>query len=267
MPQDIKDFVAEVKRKLCVFDSNKFLFEEEDHRYTYSGERLDSVTTFLKTFKEPFLRDYWASKKAAERGISKDAILNEWKEKADVSTRLGTAVHKWIENFWTDEEQEFPEDQEVAKRIHKFMKIHDEKLKIFHHVASERKIFSTKWGLAGTIDEIFAFHDEKLDRNLLVIGDWKSNAEFKTSSHEKGRYKKLLRPFNDLYENHLNEYSIQLSLYRLILEQSGVETHSGFLCHIGPEGDAKIYKAVDLRERLKIYLDENRKNRDIFSLD
>lgn len=267
MPQNIQDFVEEVRRKLCVFNSSKFLFEEESHKYTYSGQRMDSVTTFLKTFKEPFMRDYWASKKAAERGISKDEILEEWKQKADISTHLGTEVHKWIENFWTGEKQKFPDEPEVASRVHKFMKIHDEKLKIFHHVASECKIFSTKWGLAGTIDEIFAYHDEKLGKNLLVLGDWKTNAEFKTSSHDKGRYKKLLRPFNDLYENNLNEYSIQLSLYRLILDQSGIETHSAFLCHLGPNEDPKLYKALDLRERLEMYLNENRKNRDIFNLD
>lgn len=267
MSQSIEDFVEEVRRKLCVFNSSKFVFEEEEHKYTYSGQRMDSVTTFLKTFKEPFKRDYWAAKKAAERGIPKEMILKEWQEKADISTKLGTEVHKWIENFWIGEEQEFPDDSQVAERIHKFMRIHDAKLKNFHHVASECKIFSTKWGLAGTIDEIFAYRDEKLNRNLLVLGDWKSNAEFKTSSHDNGRYKKLLRPFNDLYENHHNEYSIQLSLYRLILEQSGIETHSAFLCHIGPSEEAKIYKAFDLRERLEMYLNENRKNRDIFSLD
>lgn len=268
MAQPIEDFVSEVRKKLCVFDSEKFVFEEESHKYTYAGQPFDSVTTFLKTFKEPFQKNYWAAKKAAERGVPTQSVLNEWQEKADISTTLGTAVHKWIEDFWENPNQQFPEEAEVAKRVHKFMKLYDGKLKIFHHVASEKKIFSTKWGLAGTIDEIFAFYDEKLDENLLVLGDWKTNAEFKTSSHEKGRYKKLLRPFNDLYENNLNEYSIQLSLYRSILDQSGIQTHSAFLCHLGPDDyDAKIYPALDLRERLEMYLDENRKNRDIFSLD
>jgi len=72
-----------------------------------------------------------------------------------------------------------------------------------------------------------------------------------------------LRPFNTLYENHHNEYSIQISLYRLILEEElGIETESGFLVHIGPEEPARIYPAKDLRGTLKMYLDQNRLESD-----
>ena len=123
-----------------------------------------------------------------------------------------------------------------------------------------------KWNLIS--QEPFLFWDSKRNRVLFILGDWKTNGEFKDDNHPKGKYKKLLRPFTFLYENHHNEYSIQISLYRLILEEElGIETESGFLCHIGPDDEPKIYPAKDLREPLKAYLDQNRcNNLDIFDL-
>jgi hypothetical protein len=56
-------------------------------------------------------------------------------------------------------------------------------------------------------------------------------------------------------------------LYRLILEDElGIETHGGFLVHIGPEGNAKIHPVKDLRERLKAYLQQNREEFDVFAI-
>jgi hypothetical protein len=69
-----------------------------------------------------------------------------------------------------------------------------------------------------------------------------------------------------LYENSHNEYSIQISIYRLILqEEIGLQSHGGFLCHLGPDGP-KIYPAKDLTERLKVYLQSNREEIDIFDI-
>ena len=134
-------------------------------------------------------------------------------------------------------------------------------------MTSELKVFSKKWRLAGTIDQPFLMWDEKQQKVLFLIGDWKTNKEFRSDDHPKGRYKKLLHPFSHLWENHLNEYSIQVSLYRLILEDEiGLETNGGFLCHIGPEGPAKIHPIKDLRDHLRIYLQNNREEFDIFDV-
>jgi hypothetical protein len=262
----LKRFSDQIRNQIKIFESPNFVFEEESHTYTYSEEKYDSVTTFIKKFKEPFNSDYWSSVKAAERGVSKETILNEWKNKADHAGGLGTGVHEWIENFLLGNNPPYPEDEESLKRAKKFEKIHADKLHVFYPISSELKVFSKKWRLAGTIDQLFGFYDIKASKYKLVIGDWKTNKEFKTPDKKYGSFKKMLRPFNDLYENHLTEYSIQLSMYRLILEESGIQTDSAFLCHIGPEGPAKIYPAYDLRERLKVYLDSNRTKKDIFGL-
>jgi hypothetical protein len=259
---------AEIEKKLEFFVDRNFTFDEESHTYKYNGIKYDSVTTYLKNFKTPFDRDYWSKKKADERGVDVSVVLNEWQTKANDATGLGNKVHKYIEDFWSGNAPEIPnEESELRYRIEKFHDIYERKLKILLPLKSELRVFSKRWRLAGTIDQPFLFWDEKRQKIFLLIGDWKTNGDFKHDDHPKGKYKKLLRPFSHLYENHLNEYSIQISLYRLILEEEvGIETESGFLCHIGPDSLAKIYPAKDLREPLKAHLEQNRIEFDIFDI-
>ena len=258
---------SEIESKLQVFSDSKFTFDADTHTYRYDGKKFDSVTTFLKNFKTPFDKDFWSKKKAAERGVDPSLVLNEWEVKSNKSLEIGNAVHKYIEDFWSKKNPEIPEDPEIKERIDKFLEFYDKKLSALVPLKSELKVFSKKWRLSGTIDQPFLFWDDKKKLPFLLIGDWKTNGEFRDDKHPKGRFKKLLRPFTHLYENHHNDYSIQISLYRLILEEeANIKTESGFLCHIGPDGPPKIYPAKDLREPLRAYLDNNRNEIDIFDL-
>lgn len=253
-----------IEDRLSTFSDSNFVFEEGAHIYKYSDIQFDSVTTLLKKFKEPFNRDYWIKEKARQRGVDPSVIENEWTEAGNKATKLGSRVHKWIEDFWSGENPELPEDPDLLERVNKFKGIYESKFKNLIPLKSELKIFSKKWRIAGTIDQPFLMWDESRNKMIFIIGDWKTNKEFKSDDHPKGRYKKLLRPFNTLYENHHNEYSIQISMYRLILEEElGIETESGFLVHIGPEEPARIYPAKDLRGPLKMYLDQNRTGIDL----
>lgn len=266
---DLKPIRKDLIKKLSVFKDPNFVFEEEAHTYHYRDIKYDSVTSYIKRFKTPFDKEYWSKKKAAERGVEVSVVLDEWQGKADIANDLGTRVHKWIEDFWSGNARELTEEDEPAfvERIGKFMDLYEQRFKNLVPLSSELKIFCRKWKLAGTIDQPFLMWDEKQNMVLFLIGDWKTNKEFRSDEHPKGRYKKLLHPFSHLWENHLNEYSIQVSLYRLMLEEEiGIESHGGFLCHIGPEGPAKIHPIKDLREPLKVYLQHNREDSDIFAV-
>ena len=147
------------------------------------------------------------------------------------------------------------------------MRLYEAKLKNLIPIYPELKIFSKRWKLAGTIDQPFLLWDTKDKKVLLLIADWKTDKEFKDDKHPKSKYKKLLHPFADLWENSINLYSIQISLYRLIIEdQTGMETHGGFLAYLGPHDEGKIIPIKDFRERLKVYLQNNRENTDIFNV-
>lgn len=244
------------------YDSDtNFKFVEDTHTYTYKGEKYISVTTFLQRFHTPFLEDYWARKKADQRGVSVDVILAEWKAINVASTEVGTATHNWIENFFNKIEQPIPTDERVIERINKFNLVYSTRLYKLMPVAFEKRIFSHKLKISGCIDAIF-INPETLE---IYILDWKTNAKIKTDADYA--FGNLLSVFEKYKNNHVNEYSIQLSLYALILAEVGIKISQMFIIHI-PKGEApcKVHRCVDMRKPLTDYFniyynpDDNDKN-------
>ena len=240
--------VSSIVSKLKCFDDPNFKFDPKYHKYTYGGRQYTSVTKFISSFHKPFEQDYWSKTKAEEAGVPQEWILKEWKDKNDRANFVGHSTHTWIENYFKNIPQQLPSDLDIIDRINKFNIIFGKQLHKLTPVTFELRIFSKKYPLAGTIDSIFLYNGK------LFILDWKSNSEFKTDEHPKGRYEKLLNPFGNYWKNHLNEYSIQVGLYALILEEWGFDIRGAYLVHIGPDTDAQVYKAVNLTNELRSYL-------------
>jgi ATP-dependent exoDNAse (exonuclease V) beta subunit len=251
-----------LESKLNYFADPNFVFDEDLHSYYYLNPKTGrpiqtfrSVTNFISQFKPEFNSEMMAAVVAKKRGTTKQAVLNEWKEIADIAVNLGTRLHKWIEDYYNGTNPALPEDPILLDRVNKFLELHHSKLYKFRQIKQELRIFSRKWGIAGTLDDLLELN------NQYYVGDWKSNKKFTTDEQKEGRYKKLLWPFEDMWDNSLNGYSIQLSLYRLILqEEAGFRTAGGFLVWIGPELKPEMHKIVDLRERLYEFLQKNNDN-------
>ena len=105
-------------------------------------------------------------------------------------------------------------------------------------------MYNLDWGIAGTLDALF-----KTDKGL-VVGDWKTNARMKLT----GGYGKLKEPFETIDDNSLTKYSLQLSLYRLMLQAKGIKTIGGFLGWVSPDGYVQTIKVLDFRDDLRKYL-------------
>jgi len=241
-----------VKQKLEFWKDSNFKFDEAKHVYTYGKDSFISVTTFVHDFVPEFDADYHAARIAEKEGVHFDEIKQRWADIAKIACDLGTSTHLWIENFYNGLEQPYPEDPMVVERIEKFNKIYDSWLKKFVPIAQELRLFSRKWQIAGTMDALFYYPPAK----TIFVGDWKTNKIYRHDNHEKGTYNKMLPPFEDMWVNEHNSYSVQVSLYRLLLAENGIETNGAFLCHIGPnEQEPKIWQAKDLRKPLKEYLD------------
>ena len=251
-----------LESKLEYFKDPNFVFDEARHSYSYLNpvtgkpvQTFQSVTGFLSQFKKPFNSEMIAAMVAKKRGTSKRVVLAEWKETSDIALTLGTNVHKWIEDYYNGLDPDMPTCERELDRVNKFLSLYSEKLNKFTPVHQEFRIFSRKWGLAGTLDILFKLNDGR------YVGDWKTNKKFTTDTDPEGRRQKLLYPFDDMWDNSLNGYSIQISLYRLMLqEESGYETHGGFLVWIGPNGKPELHKIVDLRDRLYTFLQKNNNN-------
>ena len=241
--------MEDVLKRLKIFDDPNFKFDPEKHKYTLNGEHFISVTQFISKFHKPFETDYWSKKKAEESGVSQDEILLEWKKLNDRANEIGTATHNWIENYFNRLHQDLPLDVDVIDRINKFNVAYCKWLHKMKPIKFEQRIFSKKWKIAGMMDALFWYN------GCVFILDWKTNKKFTHDEHEAGKFEQLLFPFDNFYKNHLNEYSIQVSLYKLILQEIGIDIKACYLLHIGPNSEAQMYKALDLSKELESYLD------------
>jgi len=238
-----------IKEKLKVFNEDPdFKFDPIKHKYTYQGEIFISVTQFISKFHKPFDNEYWSKFKSEETGKPQEEIIKEWKQLNDRANEIGTSTHNWVENYFNQVYQKLPSDPDVIDRINKFNVAYSKYLYKLTPVIFEQRIFSKKWKIAGMIDSIFLYKDK------IIILDWKTNKSFTDDDHDKGKYEKLLYPFDEHWKNHMNEYSIQVSLYSLILREVGIDVKACYLLHIGPEGEAKMYNAKDFTEILESYL-------------
>jgi ATP-dependent exoDNAse (exonuclease V) beta subunit len=241
--------IEEIKEKLKCFDDPEFTFEPEEHVYHYHGKPYVSATTFLGNFHEEFNSDFWSKKKAEQRGVDQSVILAEWQELNDYANEVGHATHEYIENYYNRVYQELPMNPDVIDRINKFNVIYPTHMSKLEPIVMEKKIFSKKYPIAGTIDALF-YHNGKI-----VIVDYKTNKKFTTD--EDNRWNYLLEPFDDYYQNHLNEYSIQISLYAYILKEWGFDVAGGYLLYIGPDRPAEFHRAHNFIEILDGYLPQH----------
>ena len=248
----------EILNKLKIFDNIRF--SEADHKYWFEGISIDpaelrSATTIAGTLHKPFDSEYWATKKAKERGCTKEMILEEWDGKAKRACNKGTLVHYYMECNLSGKPFSIPanlSDEDTVRGFERTKQAADRFLAMnvctgdLLPVRSETKVGIPEWRTVGTIDQLF------LDENgKLWIYDWKTNGKFTTEN----RWENLLAPFEDLQDTNFNAYSVQLAIYRLILEKIGLEIEGCKLVWL-PEatGVHTEYECLDLRERTKMLI-------------
>lgn len=226
-------------------------FNPEYHTYTLNGKKLDSVTKVIKQFQQPFDREGVAQRMADRDDRAVAEILAEWDAKAEASRELGTRVHQHIQDTITG----------------KLRNTKDPILSL-NTLLPEELVFNSLWSELKEVMRVNSDHIEMVvgDASLEIAGmidwlpfsrqtkryhplDWKTG-KFDTAN----RFQRLLPPFDDLDDCKLNYYSLQLSLYRLILERNtNLPIGDGYLIHLTPEG-YKIHVAIDLRDRLELHL-------------
>ena len=279
----ILDRQKEILEKIKVFNDPDFTFNEEHHTYRYKGNKYKSVTTIIKDFCQEFDADYWSRKKAIDRieedggdmsnkniDLVTEQILKEWDDKRDRSCDLGTMVHLYLEQkFSTELDIEVVEDTEALLRIEKFETLITPRMKDFVSISQELRIFSHSLKISGTIDGLFLRFMEDGSVKLYII-DYKTNGNLKTDKDKN--YSKLKAPFGKYWENELNKYSIQLSLYKLILAEYGIKVDDCVLIYLPPsDRKPEVMRCKDLTPELEMYfgvdffskLEKLEKNTDI----
>lgn len=259
--------MVDILQKLNIF--SKIKFKEDTHEYFYLNDEnkevpfSKSVTRFLSAYEVPFDQDFWAKHSAQKENVPVDVILDRWARKARISQVLGTALHARLEFLFNnkiysiDHEYVQKKCKHNKEEINEVLELYNELGKIiddFYYKARaniipvklEMVIGDIDLDLAGCVDGLFwNVKDQELQ-----IFDWKSNAEFKTTNKY---HNKLLKPFEQLDQCSLNIYSLQLSIYKYIIEKNtGLKIGKCWLVHFDRiKNDYKFYKCLDLTPEIK----------------
>lgn len=206
-------------------DVNKHLrddrikFEESTHTYTIDGQNdYISATTLIHSYFPHFNADLVIEKMKNSKNwnadnkyynMTNDEIKNQWSITGKEASRQGTLMHLNIENYYNG--LEFTngfKDTHEYKLFKEYLKDHEE----YKAYRTEWTIFTTKYKVAGSVDMLYI--DPK-DSEKLIIADWKRSKEIKFSNKwESGN-----KPLEHLDNCNFIHYSLQLNLYRMIIEK------------------------------------------------
>lgn len=208
---------------------------------------FDGKSILNKMRKDPVK---WATSKYY--GKTNDEIMKEWSDNGKTASEAGTAMHLAIEQFLhSAPEQIKPEIKETPewRYFMKFWKDCGPDLEPYRsewevftdnivHIEGERKI-----KLCGSIDMVFRRRSD----GKFVIYDWKRSKEIKTEN----KFGSGLYPLNHLPDTNYWHYTLQLNVYKWILEKYyGLEVADLYLVILHPDNSS--YR----RMRLNILDDE-----------
>lgn len=198
-------------------NQEKLEFDAPSHTYTFEGQKLQSVSSIIHHYAQPFDPDgSLLAKKAAENGMSIKDQKAEWEKKGEDARNRGTLLHTDIENYIKTKKIPNTDNKKLVKQF--------SKIKFKGKLYSEVRLFHVKYGVAGTTDLIEILKDGSIN-----LFDIKTNAKKKMSSFSFGR--KMLYPLNRTWDSVLDKYSIQLSVYGYMLEEAGWWVNSLTILH------------------------------------
>ncbi|MGE5456908.1 MAG: hypothetical protein ACM3RX_00990 [Methanococcaceae archaeon] len=193
--------------KEFIHDDMEFI--ESGHRYVLKsdpGIEFTSCTTFVNYFFKAFDKVAIAKKLTAThpnyQNMSPEKLIAQW----DQTGIDGVAVHKEVENFINT--GALPTLPKSIQAVEFLQKQNSEAVKIM----SEIVVFSKELGIAGTVDLLI--YDKAT--GCYYLRDWKTSKKIEMSSYgnKRGNHPAT----SAIMDCNYYHYSLQLSLYRYILE-------------------------------------------------
>lgn len=215
--------LEEVKKELKVF--NKFTFFEKDHHYECNGKKVGiSVTRLIEEYSNSFDQQAIAEKVALRDNKDVTQVLQEWEYKNKFACDKGSTCHEYAQSIWSGEEYNellFDGSIEYLTAVNKiqsqainFWKDFKDK---FIHIQDEQLVGSEEYNICSAVDHLF------LDKNGNVwLIDYKTNSILKgyNDDEKNRRYtKKMLIPLQNIKDDSLNHYYLQLSIYKYLIEK------------------------------------------------
>lgn len=265
--------VTEARRKI-LGEFEDLEFYDEGHRYILNGKQLTSATNVAHQFiREPFDQQLQAKCYAEKHGETPEYWLQQWRQISFRASTLGSKTHAYGESLGylragmpericpSVRRQYMPEYGFLApihpkeEAVFKFM---SDLPPSMHLVLNEGRVYSgknpcqdrnLKEQIAGTFDMLYYNDGSNGKRKGFIILDYKTNASL--ISEPNRRFGKMLKsPFDYMTEEDFSIYTIQLSLYALMLEDIGIPIISRCIIWL-KDGEYKVLPVESVSEKLR----------------
>jgi len=241
--------LARIKLELSAFDYINF--DEPTHTYSYVNQNKAkttfkiSGTGWVHKYVKPFKKDFWSKKKADEAGVSQQDILDNWKSIADIANKKGTLHHLYMEYLLNGETMAY-DNEHLKKMGDEFYRDYK---RGYISIANELVMADLDANIAGMCDNLSLGKDGKL-----YIFDHKTNKELKFEN----KWGKMLKPFDKYPDANFYHYSLQLSLYKYIIEKNTNLKIAGMkLSYFSSTKDKyEVHDCVDLSKQIKEILEK-----------
>ena len=269
--------VAETREHILM-EFSDLEFHEDGHIYILNGCQLPSVTQLAHRFiREPFNEELQAERYAQRHGETAEYWKREWHKNSFRATALGTKTHEFGESL-AYLRAGHPEMirpsviSQYSEAYHYLAPIHPKEEAVehfldalppsYHLVLNEARIYSGKnpdasrnlsQQVCGTFDMLYYYDGGgKPEKAGFIIFDYKTNKCLENELNLRfGKY--LREPFHDLVEQDLSIYTIQLSLYALMLEDIGLKIIDRKLIWLKEDGTFEKKTVPDVTEKLRTY--------------
>lgn len=214
------------------FGSERVEFFQPTHKYFVGSEEVISTTSLLKLYDAPFPKYKIAQAVADKEGVELDVILNRWNNISQTACKGGSLVHETLEHFINT--GEILEGYELL--IDNLTR--NEEFVLFSKTLTEQRFHFPEYKICGTFD--LATFDNS--GNFLIY-------DFKTGQpiSNKPKYNKKLRsPISNLYATNYNKYSLQLEVYKTVIESYGFNCLGAFLIHIDTDFNVTFHEQLDV---------------------
>lgn len=269
---------AREARELILREYGDIEFQEEGHIYTLHGQVIETTISGLghRFESRPFDTETQAVRYAAKHGETPEYWKEVWAANSKRATTLGTKTHEYGESLayvmnglpedmilesargqYDAEKKDIipshPKEQAAAAFLKNLPKS-------YHLVLNEARVYSGKNPdparnikelICGTFDMLY-WDDGNGDpaKAGFVLLDYKTNSTL-ISEYNRKWGTCLLPPFDDIFEESLGTYTIQLSAYSMLLEDIGIKLKNRVLVWLKDDCTYQLIPLADVSERLR----------------
>lgn len=230
---------------------NNVKYYDEPHKYYVDNKELISVTTLIHRYQEDFDEDYWSEYKANEYGVKKHHISRAWDFINKKGTIKGSIIHDYTENVFYNKKFDYPKEKiynefgfdpvikEYIKTKQHVDKFYNDSFGKLIPIKAELVIYDKIALIGGMVDMLFY----NVRAGEFQIYDWKTNKDFTLTSNRR-----LKNELNILTDSDINIYSLQLGLYKYIIEKyTSIKLGKSYLVWFSHRNSRyKIFETKDL---------------------